>query len=167
MAKEIDIKTEQYSLSDHNPNWSKSFDEEKKYLQAILPKNVIGKIEHIGSTAINGIKAKPIIDILMEVSSQADAREIIAPILEKEGYEHIIHNGIKEDEPPESSWFIKRDINGERTHHIWCAEKESAVRNRVLFARYLNEHPEKAKEYENLKLSLLQKYPGDRRKYLE
>lgn len=166
MTKGMDIKTEQYSLSDHNSDWSMSFNEEKKYLKSILPKEVVGKIEHIGSTAINGIMAKPIIDILMEVSSQIDAREIIAPILVNEGYEHLIHNGLTQDEPPESSWFIKRDIKGERTHHIWCAEKESAVWKRVLFVRYLNEYPEKAKEYENLKLRLLREYPGDRRKYL-
>lgn len=166
MIKEIDVKTEQYTLSNYDPDWSRSFNDEMNRLQTILPKKLVGKIKHIGSTAINGIKAKPIIDILIGVSSQIDAREVIAPMLEKEGYEHVIHHELTEDEPLESSWFIKRNTRGDRTHHIWCAEQESAVWKRMLFVRYLNEYPEKAREYESLKLSLLQKYPGDRRRYL-
>lgn len=90
MDKEIDVKTESYSLVDHNPTWKQQFQDEKRYLQSILPPSIIGRIAHIGSTAIIGIKAKPIIDMLMEVSSQEIARAKIAPILEKKGYQHIV-----------------------------------------------------------------------------
>lgn len=166
MSQNIDVKTEEYNLVDHDPNWAQSFVDEEQFLRSVLPSEVIGVITHIGSTAILGIKAKPIIDILMEVTSQREAREIIAQILESHGYQHIIHPALSADEPPESSWFIKRDEQGNRTHHVWCAESNTPVWGRLLFVQYLNEHPEIAREYEGLKLQLLADYPGDRRQYL-
>lgn len=167
MTQSIDIKKEEYSLSHHNPNWAISFQDEKNHLQDILPHDIIWKIEHIWSTAIQNIKAKPIIDMLMEVKSQQEAQDIIAPLLEAQGYTHIIHTWLTADEPAQSSWFIKRNNAWERTHHIRCAEKDTSVWRRVLFVRHLNEHPAKAKEYEDLKVQLIQDYPWERRKYLE
>ena len=161
-----DIKIEAFSLEPHNPAWAELFEAEKEFLIKVLPPELIGKIEHIGSTAVVGIKAKPIVDILMEVKSQDQAKDAIAPVLVSYGYEHIVHNGLTKDEPVESSWFIKRNDMGERIAHIWCAEPNTPIWRRVVFVQYLNKHPEVAKEYESLKVSLLTEFPNERRQYL-
>jgi GrpB-like predicted nucleotidyltransferase (UPF0157 family) len=166
MQNNIDIKTETITLVPHDSKWSEIFKHEKEFLLHTLPSDLIGKIEHIGSTAILNIKAKPIVDILVEVKSQEEAKNIIAPILVALGYEHVLHDGATEDEPVQSSWFIKRNSQGERVCHVWCAEPNTPVWRRVFFVKYLNTHPEIAKQYENLKMDLLIKYPNDRRQYL-
>ncbi|VVB63704.1 GrpB protein [uncultured archaeon] len=66
-----------------------NFLEEKEHLLACLPRELIGRIEHFGSTAVPGLTAKPIIDMLVEVASLWEARHRIVPILESQGYDYF------------------------------------------------------------------------------
>ena len=82
-----DAVKEEIEIVPYNPDWLNLFVKEKETLINKLPKHLIIRIEHFGSTAIPGIAAKPIIDILVEVYSLDETKKHIVPILKKEGYD--------------------------------------------------------------------------------
>jgi len=155
---------EKIAIVFYNTDWPRFFEEEKSNLERILPKQIIKKIEHFGSTAIPGISAKPIIDMLVEVSSLDETRKKIVPILEEKGYEYFWRPTIG-NEPPYYAWFIKRNAKGKRTHHIHMVESDSELWDRLYFRDYLIEFPNKAREYSDLKEELSKKYLNDRIAY--
>ena len=140
------------------------FENESRFLWSKLPKSLIIRIEHFGSTAIPGLAAKPIIDILMEVSSLEETKKQIVPLLESEGYDYFWRPELF-DGPPMYAWFIKRDSEGKRTHHIHMVEADSKLWDRLYFRDYLREFPDEAERYGELKHSLSEKYPNDRVAY--
>jgi len=151
----------------HNPDWPRMFAEERNHLLATLPPELIGRIEHFGSTAIPGLAAKPVVDMLVEVSSLEATKGRIAPVLEAAGYDYFWRPTRGDDVPPFYAWFIKRDGDGVRTHHIHMVEKDFEHWQGLLFRDYLIEHPEVAREYEALKLRLAHDYPNDREAYTD
>lgn len=155
---------EKIAIVAYNIDWPRFFEEEKSNLERILPKEIIRRIEHFGSTAIPGISSKPIIDMLVEVSSLDETKKKIVPILEKKGYEYYWRPTIG-NKPPYYAWFIKRDTRGNRTHHIHMVERNSKLWDRLYFRDYLRKFPDKAKEYSFLKVKLSKKYPNDRIAY--
>ena len=76
------VVQENVSVVPYDPQWTVMFQKEKMHLLSCLPKTLIKRIEHFGSTAVPGLAAKPIVDMLAEVSSLDKTREIIPPILE-------------------------------------------------------------------------------------
>lgn len=149
-------------LVPYNPIWPVLFEREKQHLLACLPGELINRIEHFGSTAVPGLAAKPIIDILVEVTSLEETKKRIAPILESQGYDYFWRPTWGDDTPPFYAWFIKRDPGGNRTHHIHMVEHHFEHWERLLFRDYLIEHPDVAKEYQNLKNRLYNAHPHDR-----
>jgi GrpB-like predicted nucleotidyltransferase (UPF0157 family) len=120
---------------------------------------------HCGSTAVPGLPAKPIIDMLVEVTDLDETRRVIAPLLEGQGYDYFWRPTAGDDTPPFYAWFIKRGRDGARTHHIHMVEAGFEHWDRLLFRDYLREHPETAQEYAALKLSLSERYRNDRVAY--
>jgi GrpB-like predicted nucleotidyltransferase (UPF0157 family) len=159
------IVNEHISIVPYNDNWKILFNEEKKNLFEYLPSNLIKRIEHFGSTSIPNLSAKPIIDILVEVTSLEETKTKIVPLLEMKGYEYFWRPCFDEDKPPYYAWFIKRDSNGIRTHHIHMVEKNFDHWDRLLFRDYLIKFPIIAHEYEILKLKLSNDFPDDRIAY--
>jgi GrpB-like predicted nucleotidyltransferase (UPF0157 family) len=159
------VLQEQVSIVPYDPNWPRIFAQERDYLLGSLPREVIGRIEHFGSTAIPGLAAKPIVDMLVEVSSLEETKSRIVPVLEAQGYDYFWRPTRGDDVPPFYAWFIKRDAAGVRTHHIHMVEKDFEQWERLLFRDYLIEHPKIAREYESLKLRLAGIYPNDRVAY--
>ena len=149
-------------LMPYNPIWSVLFEREKEHLLVCLPGELINRIEHFGSTAVPGLAAKPIIDILVEVTSLEETKKRIAPILESQGYDYFWRPTWGDDTPPFYAWFIKRDSEGNRTHHIHMVEHHFEHWERLLFRDYLIEHPDVAKEYQDLKNRLYKAHPNDR-----
>ncbi len=149
----------------YDPAWPRMFEEEKKHLLDCLPSRLIRRIEHFGSTAIPGLAAKPIVDMLVEVGSLEQTKARIVPVLEAQGYDYFWRATHGEDGPPFYAWFIKRNSAGVRTHHIHMVESDFAHWDRLLFRDYLIAHPETAKEYEALKLLMARHYPNDRIAY--
>jgi GrpB-like predicted nucleotidyltransferase (UPF0157 family) len=149
---------EHVDLCAYDPRWVESFAREAAHLRQCLPPELLGRIEHFGSTAIPGIAAKPIVDLLVEVSDLQATRERIAPLLESQGYDYFWRPSFGDDVPPFYAWFIKRDPrSGVRTHHIHMIEATPEFAghwDRLLFRDYLRERPELAQEYEALKLRL-------------
>lgn len=163
--KILRVTSEKIEMSDYNPIWEKMFKEEKEHLQKHLPQYIIIRIEHFGSTAIPNMPAKPIIDILVEVVSLEETKLLVVPILESQGYEYFWGPSFDEDKPPYYCWFIKRDKNGKRTHHIHMVEKNSELWDRLYFRDYIIENPNIAKDYAELKLRESKKYNKDRISY--
>jgi GrpB-like predicted nucleotidyltransferase (UPF0157 family) len=161
------VLQEQVSIVSHDPNWPGKFEDEKQHLLDSLPREMLGRIEHFGSTAIPDLAAKPIVDMLVEVRSLEETKTRIAPVLEAEGYDYFWRPTSGDDVPPFYAWFIKRDAAGVRTHHIHMVEKDFDHWERLLFRDYLIEHPDVAREYEALKVRLARDYPNDRTAYTE
>lgn len=159
------VLQEQVSIVPYDPNWPGTFEQEKQHLLSCLPAEMLGRIEHFGSTAIPGLASKPIVDMLVEVRSLDETRSRVVPVLEAQGYDYFWRPTSGDDVPPFYAWFIKRDARGVRTHHIHMVEKDFEQWERLLFRDYLIEHPEIAKEYEALKLRLASVYPNDRVAY--
>jgi GrpB-like predicted nucleotidyltransferase (UPF0157 family) len=156
---------EDVALVPYDPNWPLLFQEEKEHLLTCLPYCLVGRIEHFGSTAVPGLAAKPIIDMLVEVTSLEKAKLRIVPLLEGQGYEYFWRPTWGDDTPPFYAWFIKRDSTGRRTHHIHMVERHFEHWDRLLFRDYLKEHPEAAWEYQRMKMRLAEEYPKDRKAY--
>ena len=145
---------EDVSIVPYDPAWPELFRQEAEHLRSCLPAHLIRRIEHFGSTAVPGLAAKPVIDMLVEVTSLRAARKEIAPILEAQGYDYFWRPTMGDDEPPWYAWFIKRNAAGIRTHHIHMITRRPVFQghwDRLLFRDYLISHPDAAREYEVLR----------------
>ena len=143
-------------LTEHDERWAAYYAEEADELKRILPAGTI--INHVGSTAIKDIWAKPIVDILVEVSGNLPD---IAVILQNNGW-------IKMSESDKRISFNKGYTeNGfaEKVFHLHL--RYAGDNDEIYFRDYLNTHTEVAKEYETLKLGLWKKFEHDRDGYTE
>jgi len=155
---------EEIEIVSYNPSWPRLFEKEKTFLQELLPADLIGRIQHFGSTAVPGLSAKPIIDMLIEVTSLEETKKNIVPILKAEGYEYLWRPTIG-NTPPYYAWFIKRNSDGRRVYHIHMVESDSELWDRLFFRDYLRDFPAEAKRYDTLKRSLAKRYAHDRIEY--
>src|SRR5262249_37937232 len=106
------VTQEDVSITPYDPWWPELFRQEKEHLLDCLPNELIGRIEHFGSTAVPGLAAKPIVDILVEVADLQATRTRIAPVLESQGYDYFWRPSFGDDGPPFYAWFIKRQESG-------------------------------------------------------
>ncbi len=145
-------------LSEHKPFWSDFYNEEVQTLKKILPFDI--EYYHIGSTAINGIMAKPIIDIILAVNSGVELEQV-SSVLREHGYILM------------SSSANRRSLNkgytengfAEKVFHLHIRLKNDI--DEVYFRDYMNADPAAAQEYEKLKKELWKKYEHDRDAYTE
>ena len=159
------VLKEEVDIVAYDRCWPEMFEHERLHLLSCLPAELIKRIEHFGSTAVPGLSAKPIEDILVEVTSLDKTREIVASILEAQGYDYFWRPSWGDGTPPYYAWFIKRDKNGNRTHHIHMVEANFEHWNRLFFRDYLIDHPDVAIEYASLKEKLSNIHQGDRVDY--
>ncbi|MDE6027717.1 MAG: GrpB family protein [Muribaculaceae bacterium] len=146
-------------LTEPNPDWINWANEEMSYLQEVLG-GLIAKISHIGSTAIRGIRAKPIIDIIIESGSGADF-DIMKQKIIAAGY--ICMN--EADARVDLNKGYTAEGFADRVFHVHLRLKGD--NDEIYFRDYLNSHPDVAREYEKLKLALWKKYEHDRDGYTE
>ena len=145
-------------LVPYSSEWKRLFVEEERVLRASIGTYVMD-IQHVGSTAIPGLEAKPIIDIAVAVRRLEDAEKCIEP-LECLGYEYR-----PDEEHPRRFFFAKGDPS-RRTHYVHVVEWNSDSWKRLLrFRDYLRQHKEAAREYANLKRELARKSQGNRAFY--
>lgn len=164
------VVRERIAISPYDPRWPTSFRQEKEHLQVCLPSDLVRRIEHFGSTAVPGLAAKPIVDMLVEVTDLQATRDRIVPVLESQGYDYFWRPTSGNDGPPFYAWFIKRERSGTgaRTHHIHMVEGHFAEHwDRLFFRDYLIEQPDVAKEYEALKVRLAAASSHDRVAYTQ
>jgi GrpB-like predicted nucleotidyltransferase (UPF0157 family) len=159
---------EDVSIVPYDSRWPEWFRREADHLRSSVPSPLILRIEHFGSTAVQGLAAKPIVDMLVQVSSLRAARSKIVPILEAQGYEYFWRPSFGDDTPPWYAFFIRRNERGIRTHHIHMVTCGRAFRghwDRLLFRDYLIAHPEAARAYARIKRDLAAAHPNDRVAY--
>ena len=147
-------------LTEHDASWATWYADEEQHLKDHLPADRIKRISHIGSTAVKGIWAKPIIDILVEVTSESDLRQV-KPILEKAGYLCMAESSGR------ISFNKGYTENGfaDRVFHLHL--RKAGDNDELYFRDYLNAHPDVAKEYEKLKLNLWKQYEHNRDGYTD
>ena len=168
LAQRIErITREHVAIVPYDPEWPDRFAREREHLFACLPEDLVLRIEHFGSTAVPGLAAKPIVDMLVEVADLPATRARIAPVLEAQGYDYFWRPTHGDDGPPFYAWFIKRHSDsGARSHHIHMVDASFTGHwDRLLFRDYLIEQPALAEEYAALKRSLAQESPNDRAAY--
>ena len=144
----------------HNDKWKIYYTEMEACLKDILPKRQIERISHIGSTAIEGIWAKNIVDILIEVSRNSDI-EAAAKILEASGF-------IRMSAAAGRISFNRGYTNtgfAEKVFHVHL--RYTGDHDELYFRDYLNEHTQTAKEYEALKLRLWKQFEHNRDAYTD
>ncbi len=147
-------------LVDYNENWVKEYEEEEKLLKDVLKDKII-EIHHIGSTSIPGLKAKPVIDILIVIDSLKNISEI-EELLKPYDYENRGPQGV------EDRFFFAKGPEDARTHYIHFTEPNSnTYYNQILFKKYLINHPEYIQKYCDLKQNLAEKYANERPKYTQ
>ncbi|MEH2151117.1 GrpB family protein [Nostoc sp.] len=152
---------DEVNIVEYDPRWATLFTEEAERIWQALGNDLVVEIEHIGSTAVPGMAAKPVIDMMVGVRSLVDAKSAI-PALESLGYVYWY-----EDPRPGRMFFVKGmpPSGKQRTHHIHIVEIESEFWERKLFCDYMRKHPEEAKRYEALKRDLAASFQSDREAY--
>ena len=152
----IGLKRGTVKLVPHHKQWANAFEQEKKKLLARLG-NVIINIEHVGSTAIPGIYAKPIIDMSIGVRRLKDAEKFIKP-LDALGY-HFYKKF-------QQQILFAKGPDKKRTHYLHAMRYNGAKwKSDLLFRDFLIKNPARAKAYNRLKQRLAKQYPNDREKY--
>ncbi len=145
-------------LTEPNPAWERWFSEEREFLMSKLQKDIVFSINHIGSTAIKGIWAKPIIDILLEIQDDFEIESLIGDI-KNAGY---ILMSQTENRLSFNKGYTEQGF-AERVFHLHVRKKGDHAE--LYFRDYLNVHPDCAKEYEQLKMSLWKQFKHDRDEY--
>jgi GrpB-like predicted nucleotidyltransferase (UPF0157 family) len=153
---------EDVRLSPYDPSWPGMFEQERERLLAIFPGQFVD-VQHIGSTAVHGLPAKPVIDIMAGVTSMSAADNLVDPLC-RSGYTTSaeFNAGL-----PDSRWFM-RWHNGHRTHHLHVAVHGGDFwKQRLRFRDSLRADAKLAAQYAELKSALAEAHRADREAYTE
>lgn len=160
-----DPQKDRIEIVPYDPKWPGLFTQEKEALRQALGGFRGLRIEHFGSTAVPGLAAKPVIDILAGVSSKGDWPRMVQP-LEALGYVHgpgAFDDAIR--------WFFVKGMppyGEKRSHQLHLCELDGEEwRRELAFRNHLRTNPADALEYEALKRELAVKFPADREAYTE
>ncbi len=164
MLKKVKPKNDDVILESYNPNWPLKAKQEIELLKKDLNFPWLVDIQHFGSTAVKGLSAKPIIDIIIGVTDLEQAKTMI-PIIENMGYLFWDEN------PKKDRFFFVKGMppyGKQRTHHVHVFETTSYEWHvRQLFRDYLNSHTQALRDYQHLKEQLADKYKTDREGYTQ
>jgi len=145
-------------LVPHRAEWADLFAAEAEHLRAALGEHLLA-IEHVGSTAVPGLEAKPILDVVVAVPHIGDPAQF-DPLLAPLGYLR------KPDEDPLRLYFVKEAPDGRTTHHLNITEPGTECWvTHVRFRDYLLAHPEAQEQYQSLKRDLARRHAQDRPAY--
>ncbi len=144
----------------YDPAWPTRFEDERRLLQPVIDEFVSAGIHHVGSTAVPGLDAKPVIDILVGISDLAAAR----PCIDLVGSLGYLYAPYRTDE---MHWFCKPHP-ARRTHHLHLIPDTCArYRDELRFRDYLRGHPQARDDYARLKHDLATRYRWDRNAYTQ
>jgi GrpB-like predicted nucleotidyltransferase (UPF0157 family) len=144
----------------YDPGWVKRFESERVALEGAIGEWVVGGVHHVGSTAVPGLEAKPIVDVLAGVRDLEESRECFEPLAQL-GYVYAPYL------PDEMHWFCKPDPS-HRTHHLHLVPVGSPrYHDELAFRDRLRRDPELAAEYAALKRGLANRFANDREAYTD
>ncbi len=145
-------------LSKYDAGWPEMFTQEKSILAKAIGEKILS-IHHIGSTAVQGLGGKPIIDIMVAVNKLEDGLDLICALGE-------LNYCYESNDSTEKRLFFRKGMP--RTHHLHIVEKDSfAFHKHLLFRDYLRTHSNIAAEYFTIKQKMAEKYHDSRTKYVE
>jgi len=155
-----EIHADTICLVSYAPSWPSLFEREAELLRGSLPLTLACQIEHFGSTAVPGLTAKPVIDILLMVPERARWPELV-PLIENLGYDYW-----RDNPAPDEQLYVKGrpPLGTGRTHHIHV-RLPSAARRELRFRDLLRGNQELREAYARLKQELAQQYRLDREAY--
>lgn len=154
------MRTKNVVIEKWNPKWKDEFERIVVSLGKDIIYNSI-KIEHVGSTSVEGLSAKPIIDL--DIVIENDKFEIIKRLLNDKGYKHEGDLGIEGREA--FSYSGKEEL---MTHHLYVCPKDSKeLFKHITFRDFLKNNPDLASEYSKVKEQAAVLYPDDIDKYIE
>lgn len=158
MTNPLGLESGRVRLVDYDRHWPLLFDAEvERIMQACGVRPL--KLEHVGSTAVPGLCAKPVLDILGGRPAETAARDYILPLLEA-GYAYRGEQGVPGRE------FFRR--GQPRAYHLHLVAQDGALWRRYLaFRDYLRTHPTIAHQYADLKRVLAARFPRDREAYID
>lgn len=150
------------TVVEYSPGWPELFEQEKYLLQEILANTGV-VIEHVGSTSVVGLAAKPIIDLMLGLPDFSLADSLIPKITAQD----YVYVSKYEDVMPDRRYFTKKQ-GQTTTHHLHMVEIGSEFWQRhLLFRNFLRQNPETAQAYEALKKELAQREWQDSNDYAE
>lgn len=145
-------------LEPYRSEWKRCYEREADRLRSIAGDRLC-RVEHVGSTAVEGLAAKPINDLLAVVEGMETATGLV-PLLEDHGYEFRHH--------ARGRVFLAKGPRTNRTHYLSLAERDGEfAAEQIAFRDCLRTHPDVAAEYEALKRRLAAEHPDDRDAYTE
>ena len=154
------MRTKRVVVEKWNPQWKYEYEK----IVASLGKDIIYnsiKIEHVGSTSVEGLSAKPVIDL--DIVIEKDKFAIIKELLNKKGYEHEGDLGIEGREA--FSYSGKEEL---MTHHLYvCPKNSKELFKHITFRNFLENNPALAAEYSKVKEQAAVLYPDDIDMYME
>lgn len=153
-------------IVEYNKNWPQDFLKIKKELEKVL--SISHVVEHVGSTSIPGMKAKPIIDIDVGIENWDDF-EKVKKELAAIGYEHEGDRGIKGRQVFDREGLIHNEILDTIDHHLYvCSMDNEEFKRHILFRDYLRNHDEARDRYNHIKEEILAKVgPENRAGYVQ
>jgi GrpB-like predicted nucleotidyltransferase (UPF0157 family) len=152
------LADDQIRIVPYDPQWPERFEEERSLLEETIGRWVTGGIHHVGSTAVPGLEAKPVVDILVGVESLEAAQDCFGPLAR---IEYVYAPYL----PDEMHWFCKPSP-ARRTHHLHLVPTGSRrFRQELAFRDRLRGDQRLAAEYGVLKRQLAQRYRDDREAY--
>ena len=160
MSTAIGLERKTVRLVPHDSRWSGFFDLEAALIRARLGADACD-VAHVGSTAVPGLEAKPVIDVLLGIPSLRAPASLFVALAEL-GYEHRPLDEVSE------RLFFRKDSGELRTHNLSACETNSEFWSAHLrFRDCLRSNPELAQSYVHLKRILMAKYPNDRVAYTD
>lgn len=145
----------------YNEEWKSDFIAIRDELDAVL-KDIVLKIEHVGSTSVEGLSAKPVIDIDVVIKDTTVLPDVISA-LQTIGYFHEGDLGI-----PGREAFKYEGKEHLRKHHLYvCSQDSEELKRHITFRDYLRSNPDAVEEYSKIKEEAANLYPWDIDKYIE
>ena len=145
----------------YNEEWNADFTAIRDELNVVL-NDLVLRIEHVGSTSVEGLSAKPVIDIDVVIQDRAYLPNVISA-LQKIGYTHEGDLGI-----PGREAFKYRGKEHLKKHHLYVCDLDSEeLKRHIAFRDYLRSNPDAAAEYSRIKEEGAKMYPWDIDKYIE
>lgn len=145
----------------YNEEWKSDFIAIRDELDAVL-KDIVLKIEHVGSTSVEGLSAKPVIDVDVVIKDTTVLPDVISA-LQTIGYFHEGDLGI-----PGREAFKYEGKEHLRKHHLYvCSQDSEELKRHITFRDYLRSNPDAVEEYSKIKEEAANLYPWDIDKYIE
>ena len=155
------MKTRKVIVLPYDKDWKNDFEAIKKEIESVISDLIIG-IEHVGSTSVEGMSAKPCIDLDVVIKDDSVLDTVISR-LQSIGYIHEGNLGIQGREA-----FKYSDKPHLRNHHLYvCLQDSEELHRHITFRDYLRTHPEAVKTYSSVKETAARLYPDDIDQYIQ